>query len=221
MRKLGILVFTAMVVASPATAKAQEISPEAQAIARPGNDGVMIEDGQSFTLRIHGAWPAPERILEALDEGSGKIPTLRPARVMNKKPASGASHLRRQSYLPWVSAAELRYAIPAGLLDAVIWVETRYNPFAVSPKGAGGLGQLMAPTATSVGVRNRFDPYENIEGAARYLRQMLDRFGVVQLAVAAYNAGPGAVARSKGIPANGETPSYVSQVLTRWSLSGT
>ena len=87
---------------------------------------------------------------------------------------------------------------------------------AVSHAGAAGLGQLMPATARDLGVANRFDPYANISGAARYLRQMLDRFGVVHLAVAAYNAGPGAVSRVRGIPLNGETPSYVRNVLTSW-----
>jgi hypothetical protein len=80
---------------------------------------------------------------------------------------------------------------------------------AISKAGAAGLGQLMPATARDLGVSNRFDPMSNIFGAARYLRQMLDKFGVVHLALAAYNAGPGAVERAGGIPRNGETPAYV------------
>jgi soluble lytic murein transglycosylase-like protein len=80
------------------------------------------------------------------------------------------------------------------------------------------LGQLMPATARELGVTNRFDPVSNIDGAARYLRQMLDRFGVVHLALAAYNAGPGAVTKAGGIPRNGETPAYVRNVLRRWKL---
>ena len=111
---------------------------------------------------------------------------------------------------------ESKFGLPSGLLDAVVWTESRYNPLAVSKAGAGGLGQLMPGTARDLGVANRFDPAENLEGAARYLRQMLDEFGVVHLALAAYNAGPGAVKRARGIPRNGETPSYVRNVLRRW-----
>ena len=74
----------------------------------------------------------------------------------------------------------------------------------------------LPATAKELGVFNRFDPMANIFGAARYLRQMLDRFGVVHLAVAAYNAGPGAVERAGGIPRNGETPGYVREVLRHW-----
>ena len=130
----------------------------------------------------------------------------------------GPSGFRRASYLPHVYAAELRYALPRGLLDALVWTESRYNPAAVSKAGAAGLGQLMPGTARDLGVANRFDPVANIDGAARYLRQMLDKFGVVHLALAAYNAGPGAVERSQRIPRNGETPTYVSKVLRYWQL---
>ena len=77
----------------------------------------------------------------------------------------------------------------------------------------------MASVAGSIlGVPNRFDPQANIHGAASYLRQMLDRFGMVHLALAAYNAGPGAVGKAKGIPLNSETPSYVRSVIARWNL---
>ena len=129
---------------------------------------------------------------------------------------SHPSSFRRASYLPHVYAAEARFALPRGLLDALIWTESRYDPVAVSSAGAGGLGQLMPRTARELGVANRFDPIENVAGAARYLRQMLDRFGVIHLALAAYNAGPGAVQDARGIPQNGETPKYVRKVLTRW-----
>jgi len=111
---------------------------------------------------------------------------------------------------------EARFGLPGGLLDALVWTESRYNPLAVSKAGAGGLGQLMAGTAGELGVANRFDPRANLEGSARYLRQMLDEFGVVHLALAAYNAGPGAVRRAGGIPKNGETPRYVRDVLRHW-----
>lgn len=128
------------------------------------------------------------------------------------------SNFRRTSFLDDVHAAEARFGLPHGLLDALIWTESRYNPRAVSIAGAAGLGQLMPATAKDLGVINRFDPRSNIHGAASYLRRMLDRFGMVHLALAAYNAGPGAVGKAKGIPMNNETPSYVRSVIARWNL---
>ncbi len=79
-----------------------------------------------------------------------------------------------------------------------------------------GDAQLMPATAREPGVTIRHDPRQNIDGGARYLRQMLDRFGSVHLALAAYNAGPGAVSKAGGIPRNRETPNYVRSVIDRW-----
>ncbi|WP_346031701.1 lytic transglycosylase domain-containing protein [Erythrobacter westpacificensis] len=133
-----------------------------------------------------------------------------PSRVL--LPAS----YREAIYEPLIREAEVRYRLPPGLMQALVWAESRFNPMAISPVGAAGLAQLMPATARELGVRNRHDPAQNIDGGARYLRQMLDRFGDVQLALAAYNAGPGAVTRAGGIPRNRETPAYVRSVLQRW-----
>lgn len=123
---------------------------------------------------------------------------------------------REAIYLPLIREAELRHRLPPRLLQALIWAESRFNPLAVSPAGAAGLAQLMPATARELGVTNRHDPQQNIDGGARYLRQMLDRFGSVHLALAAYNAGPGTVTKAGGIPRNRETPDYVRSVLDRW-----
>lgn len=123
----------------------------------------------------------------------------------------------RVRVLAAVRAAEFRHRLPFGLLDALIATESAYLPWAISRAGAGGLAQLMPATAAELGVVDRFDPLQSIEGGARYLRRMLDRFGSVSLALAAYNAGPGSVRRAGGIPFNGETPGYVAQVLRRWT----
>jgi hypothetical protein len=125
--------------------------------------------------------------------------------------------LRRLSWWGLVSATECRYGLPSGLLDAVILQESRYHSRAISPKGAIGLTQLMPGTAGELGVANAYDPRSNIDGGARYLRAQLDRFKSVQLGVAAYNAGPGAVRSAGGIPRNSETPNYVRRVLDYWS----
>lgn len=123
---------------------------------------------------------------------------------------------RESLYARAVSDAERRYQLPAHLLRALIWAESRFDPMAISRAGAAGLAQLMPGTARELGIMNRHDPIASIDGGARYLRQMLDRFDAVHLALAAYNAGPGAVSKARGIPKNGETPEYVRTVLDRW-----
>ena len=107
------------------------------------------------------------------------------------------------------------------LLSALVWQESRWNPQAMSPKGAMGLAQLMPGTARDLGV-NPADPVQNLHGGARYLRQMLDRFGGdVERALAAYNAGPGRVSNSRGVPAIAETQNYVASIVRRVSLIST
>lgn len=124
---------------------------------------------------------------------------------------------KEKLYMGEIAKAERRYGLPQNLLRALIWAESRFNPMAVSSAGAAGLAQLMPATARELGVRNRHDPIASIDGGARYLRDMLKRFKAVHLALAAYNAGPNAVSRARGIPRNGETPQYVRTVLSRWS----
>lgn len=104
--------------------------------------------------------------------------------------------------------------VPASLLSALVWSESSFDPNAVSSAGARGLAQLMPATAAGLGV-NIDDPMDNLRGGARYLRQQLDRFGRADLALAAYNAGPGAVQRAGGIPPYAETQNYVAKVLAR------
>ena len=216
--------FSIAMVAISGPTYGQTLEKEMAALAMesvaPPSVGVRIEDHAEFRLLVHGRWQQPENQREYLSNIQKAEPELQYVKRSSAIKAPKEPSTRRSTYLPWVSAAEVRHAIPTGLLDALIWTESRYNPFAVSKAGAAGLGQLMPATASDLGVRNRFNATENIDGAARYLRQMLDKFGLVHLAVAAYNAGPGAVARKRGIPANKETPGYVRQVLARWTIVG-
>lgn len=107
--------------------------------------------------------------------------------------------------------------LDAALVQAVVRVESNYDPFAVSPKGARGLMQLMPGTARGLAVRNSFSPIENIEGGVRHLKTLLIKFdGDTEKALAAYNAGAGAVQRHGGVPPYRETTEYVAKVGREW-----
>lgn len=113
-----------------------------------------------------------------------------------------------------VGEAARRYALPRSLVRAVARAESALNPAAVSPKGAQGVMQLMPGTARDLGVENAFDPAQNIDAGARLLRQLLERYeGRVAEALAAYNAGPGAVAKHGGVPPYRETRGYIRKVV--------
>ncbi|MGE5707666.1 MAG: lytic transglycosylase domain-containing protein [Bacteroidota bacterium] len=111
-----------------------------------------------------------------------------------------------------LEGASEKTGLDPSLLQAVVQAESGGNPDAVSPAGATGLMQLMPGTARGLGV-DPTDPKQNVEGGARYLRQMLDRYGDLPKALAAYNAGPGAVDQHGGIPPYRETQHYVQKVL--------
>jgi soluble lytic murein transglycosylase-like protein len=121
---------------------------------------------------------------------------------------------RRQLYFDMMSTIACEYGIPVGLFDAMIIRESGYQAGIYSAKNAFGLTQLMPGTAADLGV-NRYDVVGNLRGGAQYLRQQLDRFGQVHLALAAYNAGPGRV-RDGVLPRIAETQDYVENVLLNW-----
>jgi soluble lytic murein transglycosylase-like protein len=126
-------------------------------------------------------------------------------------PATGGSELASL-----IEEAARRHAVDPELLRAVIGVESAFRPDAVSRKGAQGLMQLMPATARSLGVKDAFDPADNVEGGTRHLRTLIDRYhGDVERALAAYNAGEGAVQRHGGVPPYAETRAYVAKVLAR------
>ncbi|WDY55593.1 lytic transglycosylase domain-containing protein [Pseudomonas sp. PSKL.D1] len=131
--------------------------------------------------------------------------------------AANAQLITGRPYADVVAAAALAHNVPQALLHALIKAESGYNPKARSPAGAVGLMQLMPDTAREMGVQDRLDPQDNVQGGARYLKRMLKLFdNDITLAVAAYNAGPDAVMRRGAVPPYAETQRYVPSVLREY-----
>ena len=139
------------------------------------------------------------------------LPPLRPS--ISHSASSIVAHVKRAAH---------RYRVPESLVAAVVSVESEFNPRAVSRRGAVGLMQLMPTTAALLGVRDSFDPAQNVDGGAKHLRDLLDRFANdVPLALAAYNAGTGAVEQHGGIPPYPETQAFVARVMSRFTAGVT
>jgi soluble lytic murein transglycosylase-like protein len=132
------------------------------------------------------------------------------AAVEEAVPAFRGSY--KGEYLEVAKAAARKHGVPEDLFLRLVQQESGWNPVAVSIKGATGLAQLMPGTAERLGVDIN-DPAANLDGGARYLRMMFDKFGTWKLALAAYNAGPGAVEEHDGIPPYAETENYVKAIL--------
>ena len=137
---------------------------------------------------------------------------LRPSSKITVAPVVRYNGRYKGEYLELAKAAARRHNIPEDLFLRLVQQESGWNPGAVSHKGATGLAQLMPATARSLGVDIN-DPRQNLEGGARYLRMMYNKFGDWRLALAAYNAGPGAVEQHGGVPPYAETKNYVRVIL--------
>lgn len=150
------------------------------------------------------------RILEALDSASGTS-KRQLVQTVEQRPASSNPH---RPFSEIIREASNLYGIDEGIIGAVIKQESSFNPQAKSSCGAMGLMQLMPGTAKSLGVKDAFNPEENIMAGAKYLKQKLDEFnGSLPLALAAYNAGSGAVRKHGGIPPYKETQAYVKKIM--------
>ena len=142
-------------------------------------------------------------------------PAVAPAREAPRQPAlSRAAQLRDNVYSELIAAAAQTHGVDPILVQALIQVESNYQPRARSHKGAMGLMQLMPATAREYNVRNVYDPKSNIDAGVRKLKSLIDKYKVFDLALAAYNAGEGAVQRFNGIPPYRETQNYVSRILS-------
>jgi hypothetical protein len=193
----------------------------------PGNDPVAVDDGPplpdiyvqvavvTYEQVAYTVYPRHARRSLA---SRGKSPAAAP----RPRPVTRYKTVARRQYkdlniTPLIYKYAAKYQLDPWLVRGVIEVESAFQPYAVSPAGAGGLMQLMPGTARSLGCRDRFDPEANIEAGCRYLRQQLNTFGDHDLAIAAYNAGPGNVKRYGGIPPFAETQNYVVKVRRAWA----
>ena len=175
--------------------------------------GQMIEAPHTGSqVRISDVYQTPSAIRRVLP--TAPAPTLSAARVSapGASPAPSSPAVAGTPYASLFAQAQMRYGVPASLLAAVAQQESGFDPNAVSAAGARGLMQLMPSTAATLGV-NPDDPAQAVDGAARLLRDLTGEFGRTDLALAAYNAGPGAVHRYGGVPPYPETRRYVAAVL--------
>lgn len=171
--------------------------------------GKMIEAPRTgLDVRVIDVYETPTAIRRVLPDSadsmavSASSTSLDTGRVASSTP-----------YANLFQAAAGKHGVNAELLVAVAKQESGFNPKAVSPAGAQGIMQLMPGTARGLGVSNSFDPAQAIDGAAKLLKSHLREFGSTELALAAYNAGPGAVKRYDGIPPYNETQNYVRRIM--------
>jgi soluble lytic murein transglycosylase-like protein len=210
------------------TAGASPIGPQAavariaelqQMIAQARCDGTASNGGASFADALAGAGAQPTVSAAGAFGATGAYgtPGAFGTTGVGTNVAAGGDAAGSTGSAPYddlVTSAAQRNGIDPALLHGLIQQESGFDPSATSGAGAQGLCQLMPGTAASLGVSNPLDPTQSIEGGARYLKQQLDAFGGdPQLALAAYNAGPGAVRRYGGVPPYAETQAYVQKVM--------
>jgi soluble lytic murein transglycosylase-like protein len=178
------------------------------ALARAGGIGLAEMLGKSLGVESGPAEPT---------SATGRSPLIEAAaRAYERSRGKAEAATGLEAYEPAIRAAASDSGISENLIKAVIMQESGGDAGAVSPKGAKGLMQLMDATARELGVRNPFNPLENIRGGARYLARLVDEFkGDIELALASYNAGIGAVRKYGGIPPYEETRDYVRKVMAR------
>jgi soluble lytic murein transglycosylase-like protein len=188
--------------------------PTARTLSRAAAEGSVASPANSSELKKDSAVAKQgraEKLKEAAAPQSSPRSSQAPRRVFERLPSDNASAEVIERSIQKASAT---YNLSPDLIRAVIRAESNFQAQAVSSAGARGLMQLMPETAGELGVTKPFDIQQNIDGGSRYLRQMLDRFGGnLKLALAAYNAGPGAVEKYEGRVPYAETQEYVKRVL--------
>ena len=173
-------------------------------------DGKMIEAPRpGLEVRVSDVYETPSAIRRVLPDPVAATTAAAPVGSTERSTSAGDV-----PYADLFDKAASTYGVDARLLAAVARQESGYDAGAVSPAGAQGLMQLMPGTAKSLGVTDSFDPAQAVDGAARLLSDLLGRFGSTPLALAAYNAGPGAVLRYDGVPPYPETQNYVRSIMS-------
>lgn len=181
-----------------------------------GNNQMIEAPRPGLDVRITDVYETPTHIRRYTDPASSGTVVGRVSSVTatGSATATGSGAVSGVPYADLFNRAGQTYGVDPSLLAAVARQESGFDAGAVSPAGARGLMQLMPATAQGLGVNDSFDPAQAVDGAARLLRDLLDRFGRVDLALAGYNAGPGAVLRYDGIPPYPETQNYVRSILS-------
>jgi len=175
-------------------------------------------DGSSIvlTLRTGGEVTCDRSLIDKIVPDETPYPepvTATPAAAETRPPVSVAGLLQATPYGEIIAAVSEAHGVDPLLVRALIQVESNYKPQARSRKGAMGLMQLMPSTARVYNVRNPFDPKANIEAGIKHLKSLIDRFDGIEIALAAYNAGEGAVEKFNGVPPYRETRTYISRIL--------
>ena len=222
--RLGFIRIAAVVLALLA---ASAVSARAEIIVLTSGRTISVKShriqGESIvlTLRTGGEVTCDRSLIEKIlpDEVPYPEPVVENSPNSDGRPTADAGELLRATpYGEIIAAMSEAHGVDPLLVRALIQVESNYKPGARSRKGAMGLMQLMPATARVYNVRNPFDPRANIEAGVKHLRSLIDRFGnELELALAAYNAGEGAVAKFNDVPPYRETRTYVSRIL---SLAG-
>jgi cell wall-associated NlpC family hydrolase len=197
-------------VASLADARPGDLVFFDHSSSRAGIDhvGIYVGDGKMI------AAPQAGETVKVQDVGSPTAIRRVLPQAAAAAPPSGSGGIAGVPYANLFTSAAGRYGVDASLLAAVASTESSFDAGAVSPAGAQGLMQFMPATAAGLGV-NPLDPSSAVDGAARYLKSLTQQFGTTELALAAYNAGPGTVSRYGGIPPYAETQNYVRTVMTK------
>lgn len=204
-------------VASLSDARAGDLVAFDWSAERPGIDhiGIYLGDNKMIAaprrgdvVKVQDITRPPAVIRRVLPDEAP--PPAATAGVTGAAPATTPGGV---PYADLFAAAGARHGVSPALLTAVARAESNFNPRAVSHAGAQGLMQLMPATARGLGVTDSFDPAQAVDGAARLLAGHLQKFGSVELALAAYNAGPGAVQRHGGVPPYRETQAYVAKIM--------